>query len=121
MGETQKTKPYNLEERTFEFARGIRDFVGKLPKSVANIEDGRQLIRSSGSVGANYIEASESLGKKDFYLRIKICRKEAKESRYWLKLINTGENTDLEKESGYLSDEAAEFMKIFGSIITKGS
>ncbi len=121
MDETQKVKPYNLEERTFEFAQDVREFVGKLPKIVANIEDGRQLIRSSGSVGANYIEASESLSKKDFYLRIKICRKEAKESRYWLKLINTGGNTDLKKESSYLADEATEFMKIFGSIITRGS
>ena len=57
----------------------MRSFVGKLTKTVSNIEDGKQLVRSSGSVGANYIEANESISKKDFNLRIKISRKEAKE------------------------------------------
>jgi four helix bundle protein len=73
------TKEYDLEKRTFEFAKKVRLFVKSLTKSVANMEDGKQLIRSSGSVGANYIEANESFSKKDFFLRIKICRKEAKE------------------------------------------
>ena len=54
-------KPYDLEERTFEFARDIRLFIKKLPKTTANIEDSKQVIRSSGSVGANYIEANEKL------------------------------------------------------------
>jgi len=58
-----------------------------LPKTIANIEDGKQLIKSSGSTGANYREANESLSKKDFLMRIKISRKEAKESAYWLRLI----------------------------------
>ena len=60
-------KKYDLEERCFEFARNVRDFVRSLPRNISNIEDGRQLIRSSGSVVANYIEANESLGKKDFF------------------------------------------------------
>ena len=78
------SKPYDLEERTLAFAKAVRAFVKDLPNNLANMEDGKQLVRSSGSVGANYIEANESLGKKDFKMRIKICRKEAKESRYWL-------------------------------------
>mgnify|MGYP001596983445 CR=1 FL=1 len=78
----EKTKKYDLEERTFNFAKDVRSFVGQLPRTIQSIEDIKQLIRSSGSVGANYIEANESLGKKDFSMRIKISRKEAKESRF---------------------------------------
>ena len=79
------TKVYNLEDRTFKFAKDIRTFISNLNRSVSNVEDIRQLVRSSGSIGANYIEANESLGKKDFLMKIRICRKEAKESIYWLK------------------------------------
>jgi four helix bundle protein len=83
----QNTKQYDLEDRTVMFAHRVRTFIKKLPRTISNIEDSKQLIRASGSVGANYIEANESLSKKDFVMRIKICRKEAKESRYWLKLM----------------------------------
>jgi four helix bundle protein len=89
MTKGENSKQYDLEERTLRFAKEIIDFVGILPKTMANIEIMKQLIRSSGSVGANYIEANEALSKKDFAMRVKICRKEAKESRYWLKLIET--------------------------------
>ena len=85
---TKKTnnKPaYDLEERTFQFAKAVRLFVKMLPKTTANSEDGKQVVKSSGSVGANYREANESLSKKDFLMRIKISRKEAKESSYWLR------------------------------------
>ena len=61
-------KLYDLENRTLEFARNVRSFVKNIPKSIANIEDGKQLVKSSGSVGANYIEANEALSKKDFIL-----------------------------------------------------
>lgn len=111
MNETD-TKQYDLEIRTFEFARRTRLFVKSLSKTIANIEDGKQLIRSSGSVGANYIEANESLSKKDFFMRIKICRKEAKESRYWLQLIDAESD---EKES--LIKESNELTNIFGAIV----
>ena len=74
-------KQYDLEDRTLEFAKRVRALVKKLPRTIGNIEDGKQVVRASGSVGANYIEANESLSKKDFVMRIKICRKEAKESR----------------------------------------
>ena len=75
------------------------------------------MVKAAGSVGANYIEANESLGKKDFRMRIKICRKEAKESRYWLKLVNCN-NTDIEEQRN-LIQEANELTKIFGSILEK--
>jgi four helix bundle protein len=94
-------------------------FVKKLPKTIPNIEHGRQLIRASGSVGANYIEANEALSKKDFVLRLKICRKEAKESRYWLELVDTNEAMDRESERTYLEKEATELMNIFGAILRK--
>ena len=72
---------YDLEERTHLFAKHVRAFVKRLPRLDANVIDGRQLIRASGSVGANYIEANESLSRKDFVMRIKISRKESKECR----------------------------------------
>jgi four helix bundle protein len=108
-----------LEDRTFEFAKAVRVFVRKLKKDVANIEDSKQVVRSSGSVGANYIEANDSLSKKDFVMRIKICRKEAKESRYWLRLIETFEEEVLGSERQRLAGEAQELMNIFGAILRK--
>ncbi len=111
-------KKYDLEDRTFEFAKKVRDFVKELSKCLGNIEDGKQLIRSSGSVGANYIEANEALSKKDFLMRIKICRKEAKESHYWLKLVDVN-NSSLERERELLRAEASELTHIFGAIVTK--
>ncbi|MDD3498121.1 MAG: four helix bundle protein [Candidatus Moranbacteria bacterium] len=95
MTENKNTKKFDLEDRTFKFAKNVRVFVKKIPKSISNFEDGKQLVRSSGSVGANYIEANESLGKKDFLMRIKISRKEAKESRFWLNLIDIGNEKEL--------------------------
>lgn len=82
------SKIFDLEERTFQFAKAVRLFVKTIPKTAANFEDGKQVVRSSGSVGANYREANEALSKKDFFMRIKICRKEAKESSYWIRLIS---------------------------------
>ena len=106
---------YDLEERTLNFANRVNKYVNNLLKTISNIENGKQLVRSAGSVGANYIEANEALSKKDFVLRIKICRKEAKESRYWLYLIESKNEDD--KIS--LIKEATELTKIFGAIIEK--
>ena len=119
MTKKQNSKQYRLEDRTFAFAKRIRAFVKKLRKSMANIEDGKQVINASGSVGANYIEANESLSKKDFIMRMKICRKEAKESRYWLRLIDTYDESEQENERRNLVEEATELMNIFGAILSK--
>lgn len=119
MTENKRTKQYDLEDRTLNFAKRIRSFVRQLPKTISNIEDGKQLIRSSGSVGANYIEANESFSKKDFILRIKISRKEAKESRFWLLLVETNKDILLEQERKDLIQEVTELMNIFGSIVRK--
>jgi four helix bundle protein len=117
---TSKAKPiYDLEERTYQFAKAVRLFVKTLPKTIANIEDGKQVIKASGSVGANYIEANESLSKKDFKMRIKICRKEAKESAYWLRLINETNSLNNANDAKSLMQEANELKKIFSSILEK--
>ena len=113
------SKRYDLEERTLQFAKDVRAFVKVLPRTIANEQDIRQLVRSSGSVGANYIEANDSLSKKDFLMRIKISRKEAKESRYWLRLLDIAGKESLDKTRGALIQEATELMNIFGAIVRK--
>jgi four helix bundle protein len=119
MTEIKNSKRYDLEDRTILFAGDIRNFVRRLKKTTANIEDTKQVVRSSGSVGANYIEANEALSKKDFKMRIKICRKEAKETRYWLQLLDTSGDVELDEKRGRLIQESTELMNIFGSILTK--
>jgi len=115
----RRTREYDLEERTLQFAKAVRKFAKKLPTTLSNTEDCKQLIRASGSVGANYIEANESLSKKDFIMRIKISRKESKECGFWLNLIDAGNSYGLEEERKNLIQEANELMKIFGSILQK--
>jgi four helix bundle protein len=119
MSEIENQKHYDLEDRSFAFARRVRGFIKKLQRTIANVEDGKQLVRASGSVGANYIEANEALSKKDFIMRIKICRKESKESRYWLALLDLEEDAELEEERSYLIGEANELTRIFSSILQK--
>jgi four helix bundle protein len=115
-GDAHSNRYEALEMRCEDFARSVRAFFKKLSMTVANQEDGRQLIRSSGSVGANYIEANEALGKKDLLFHVKISRKEAKESVYWLRLLDCGNINAIELERQRLVAEARELMKIFGSI-----
>ena len=119
MDEILGTRPFDLEERTFLFAKEVRAFIKKLPGLSSNIEDSKQLIRSSGSIGANYIEANEAISNKDFLFRLRISRKEAKESVFWLKLLkeNLGPNT--QKEAEVLINEAIELKKILSSMIEK--
>ena len=112
---SDSVKKYDLEERTFIFAKNVIEYVRNLPKGIAYSEIGKQLVRSSGSVGANYIEANESLSKKDFIMRVKISKKEAKESQYWLKLSNPTKNYESDKIK--LMRESEELMKIFATII----
>lgn len=110
-------KPRDLEERTFLFAQSIRAFVKTLPRTVGNTEDGRQLVRASGSVAANWIEADEALSKKDFLMRAKICRKEAKESRLFLRLIEVDSKSIDHRDA--LAAEARELTLIFSAIIRR--
>ena len=120
MTKIQNNKPvFDLEERTFQFAKAVRLFVKTLPKTITNIEDAKQIVKASGSVGSNYREANESLSKKDFLMRMKISRKEAKESRLWLKLLEVTESSNIDEEHENLIKEATEFIKIFTAIIKK--
>jgi four helix bundle protein len=109
-------KKYDLEDRTLSFAKAVREYVRVLEKKIINFDDCKQLLRASGSVGANYIEANEALSKKDFVMRIKICRKEAKESGYWLQLLMNEGDPDV---AGKLLQESRELMNIFGAILRK--
>src|SRR4030067_2487765 len=111
---------FDLEERTLEFSKGVIKLCKMLPQNVINRELVSQLIRASGSVGANYREANDALSKKDFRHRIKITRKEAKESYYWLELLIES-NPEFKEEIGKLLAEALELKKIFSSIADKSS
>jgi four helix bundle protein len=110
-------KPYDLEDRTYAFAREVRALVKRLRLTIANQEDIRQLVRASGSVGSNYIEANESLGKKDFLMHIKISRKESKESRFFLRLLDV--ETAMDGDRRKLAQEALELACIFGAILKR--
>ena len=118
MKEVSKKNSFDLEERTQKMAARVRIFLKKLYKTPANIEDSKQLIRSSASVAANYIEANEALSKKDFLYRIKLCRKESKESILFLRLLDTNDNYSQEEEKIKLIQETTELMKIFGAIVS---
>ena len=113
------SKQYDLKERTFRFAKNVSLYIKKFSRAISNTEYGKQVVRSSGSVGANYIEANEALSKKDFIMRIKICRKEAKESTYWLRLIVETNDTKYTEDGNKLSNEATELKKIFSAILEK--
>jgi four helix bundle protein len=119
MNQTSITKhSFDLEDRTLKFARGVINLCKKLPQNPINRELISQVIRASGSVGANYREANDALSKKDFGHRIKITRKEAKEPHYWLQLL-TEANPEFKNEILQLLQEALELKKIFSSIVDK--
>ncbi len=112
-------KIFDLEERTFTFAKDTRTFLTGLKPNESNYEDKKQLIRSSGSVAANYIEGNEALGAKDFTMRMKISRKEAKESVLWLRLMKDNSTLVHHGEIDKLIQEGIELVRIFSSIIHK--
>jgi four helix bundle protein len=113
-----QNKPYDLEERTLKYAKGIIRLCRKLPKDVINIRLIGKLIDASGSVGANYREVNEALSKKDFAYRIKITRKECKESSYWLELLKET-NQKFGEEIDTFIKESQELRSTFTSIIEK--
>ncbi len=121
MLKNQNSKKYDLEERTYKFAKNVRDFIKEIPKNNTNNIYISQLIRSSSSIGANFIEANEALSKKDFYHRVRICRKEAKETEYWLLLLEINSNLTLHNKMNKLVQEVNELMKIFGAIVSNAN
>ena len=111
-------KRYDLEDRTLQFAQKCMDLCQGLEKSRINFPLVDQLIRSSSSIGANYREAGQALSKKEFYYRISICRKEAKESRYWLELLCHGNGGSVQNIEPLVS-EALQLTKIFSAIFLR--
>jgi len=103
----------------FNLRKNVRTFVKKLPITVGNSEDGKQRVRSSGSIGVNYIEANEALSKKDFLMQMRISGGEAKEGVYWLRLSQETNHFDKERLLDGLIQEAIELKKILSAIIEK--
>lgn len=108
----------NLEDRTLEFAKVVIHLCKDLPKNTVNFELLKQLVRSGTSIGANYREANDALSKKDFLHRMRISRKEAKETQYWLELIIEA-NPEFKERIEPLLQESMELVKILSSIIVK--
>ena len=109
----------DLKVRTLNYAVDVRKFVRSMKSDKFNQHDFVQLIRSSGSVGANFIEAIESLSKKDFLYRVRVCLKETRESRYWLIIIENTIDSSHDVEINDLKQESTELIKIFSTIIQK--
>jgi four helix bundle protein len=108
-------KQYDLERRSQAFARAVCGFAKRLPRNLVNDHYVGQLIRSCGSIGANYTEANDFLSKRDFLLHAKIARKEAREARYWFGLIDVPQM--MRSELSYLVKEVFELECILGAII----
>jgi four helix bundle protein len=112
--------PFDIKERTFLFGVRIIKLVGKLPRTVAGIEVGRQLIRASTSVGSNVEEADGAVSRKDFVNHTRIARKEARESRFWLTLIDAADLLR-DPEVAALIQEADELARILSKIANTAS
>jgi len=118
-GSNDGERIFDLEPRTEKFSKNVRAFVRSLPRSISNREDVKQLVRCSGSVAANYMEANDALGKKDFQMKVRLARREAKESRLFLRLVWTNDDPSLENTRLSLTKEASELVKISSSILSK--
>lgn len=119
-GQVKVEKIFDIKQRTFRFGVRIVKLVGKLPRTVAGIEVGRQLVRAGTSVGSNTEEADAGVSRKDFVNHIRIARKEAKESRYWLNMIAAAGLLD-DPEIGALTAEAGELVRILSGIVTSAT
>jgi len=111
---------FDLEKRTTQFGKRVIQLCHALPKNAMNNRLIGQVVGSAGSIGANYREANDALGKKDFVMRIRIARKESKECVHWLELISEA-NPDLSKRMKDLQAECKELQKILSAIIQKQS
>jgi four helix bundle protein len=110
-------KPFDLLDRTRLFAKEVQAFVGTLTRSPANVNSISQLIRSSSSVAANYLEAVDNLGKRDFLMKLRVARREARESDLWLDLLQCSEGQEFTIQA--LRKEAGALLKILSAMIRK--
>jgi four helix bundle protein len=113
-----KAQRFDLEERTTRFGEGVITFAKKIPRNPVTLSLISQLVRSGTSVGANYCEADDAVSKKDFRNKIGTCKKEARETKYWLRMI-AGAEPDMKEEGRVLWQEAKELHLIFASILRK--
>ena len=118
---TTHEPPLDLEERTYECALMTRRYLQQRNWRPIAWDDVRQLLRSSGSVAANYVESQEAVSDGDFTHRIRICRKETRESALWLRLLaDTNDLVGSELEAhDLLLNETVELTRIFTAIIRK--
>lgn len=115
----KRLSSYALEERTLQFASNVRAFAKRLPRIVGSGEDVQQLLRSAAAIGASYIEANEAPNKTEFVSHIRECLRNAKESRFWLRLIDTGASDSLKEFKDTLATESRELMRIYFAILRK--
>ena len=117
-GTEKSERPFELEERTAQFGEAIVRFSKKIPRDPTNNRLISQLVGHRTSLGANYCEADERVSKKDFRCTIGRCVKEAKETKYFLRMIAASEPR-LASEARELFREAKELHLIFASIYRK--
>ena len=113
-----KPQKFDLEERTARFGESVIAFAKKIPRNPVTLPLISQLVRSGTSVGANYCEADDAVSKKEFRNKIGTCKKEARETKYWLRMIG-GAEPDMKEEARVLWQEAKELHLIFASILRK--
>ena len=111
-------KEFDLEKRTTEFAKAVIRLCNNLPKNPVNNRLAEQVVGASGSIGANYREANDAVGKKDIIMRMKISRREAKESQHWLELVLEA-NSIKKSEINNLIGESGELIRILSAIVIK--
>jgi four helix bundle protein len=110
---------YDLEDRTLHFAKNVVRFCQRLSRTNINQPLINQLVRSAGSIGANYREANDALGNKDFIHRLRIARKEAKETLFWLELVAEANASSNDSQWATLKQEVVELKSILSAIIKK--
>lgn len=106
----------DLENHTLMFAKAVRTFVKSLPMTVSNVEDIKELVGSSGAIGATYIAAHSSVNKRDFLIGLKNCVKEARTTRYWLQLVDTQNQAQLDQQRNKLIAACEELGQVFDKL-----
>ncbi len=106
-----------LETNTIKFAIAVRDFAKLLPMTVSNVEDLKNLVRSSGHIGALYISAVGAPNRNDYLIRLKSCITETRTTHYWLGLVDTQGTPELEHRRHQLQQAAQELAGVFGKVI----
>jgi four helix bundle protein len=116
----EKSREFDLAERTAAFGEHVIQFSRRIPQNAISSPIVRQLVRSATSIGANYLEADEAGSKKEFRYRISVCRREARETQYWLRIV-VASNPNCKVEARQHWQEARELVLILESIHRKSA